>query len=182
MRIDPLSRTAWTDLADVRMSLGEQEQAAEIIDEARGRLGDNNRLREHRARLALHMGDTETAIALMQHDFLESVDYQYFKPVLTYLQGDADRALRLVDQMEAENPWPNQYMEIPLTFLGERERVREIIGQIDALTAGPTILAVNLSIYRGLIAFDLHDAPRLKALLDETGIDASFYETEPAGD
>ena len=64
--------------------------------------------------------------------------------------------------------------------LGDAERMRSLVGRLDASKVGPALLAIDLAITGGVLRFDLDDAPNLKKRLEEAQIDPAAFKTSTA--
>ena len=60
----------------------------------------------------------------------------------------------------------------------DRDSAREV-ARIDALTAGPVILARMITVSAYMLFFDIADAPNLSARLSEAGIDPVSFRRMP---
>ena len=86
--------------------------------------------------------------------------------------------MRLVESLEAAGDL-GAYLPIAFSAIGDRERARQAIRNIDGKVAGPTMLAIQLSSRAAQFWFDLDDAPNFRRQLEEAGVDGSVYEMRP---
>ena len=175
--VDPLNISAWLDLAEVYVQQRNYPAAYAGIDDIRHRFGVSNRLRELEVRIALAREEHQLAIELMGVGFDMSSDYFTFQPIFSALQGDYEKALSLANKLKESSPAYS--MSYLYTLMGDEDAARAEISRIDALPAGPTLLALELIQYPGLFGFSIDDAPQLKARFEEAGIDPARFESQP---
>ncbi len=176
MEADPLSASPWEDLAEVLMGQGNYEESRAVHEEIRRKFGDNDRQRERRAMHALARGDNAAALAILERGFDFQDDFNYLAPLKAALQGHGDEALRLAAEFEAYVGWPHYGLMDTYSVLGEREKLRDLIVQVDRMPAGAMILGLHVASSGSNLLFDLDDAPNFRQRLKEAQIDPASFE------
>jgi hypothetical protein len=175
---DPLNMSGWQDEVDIRVQQRDFEKVAALFGYMRGMFGETPQLTEREIYSAMLQGDKAAVLALLQNDVDFSGDYFYFEPLLLALQGDHEAAHQMAIEMEKGSTWPTFGLLLFYEELGDVDRVRSLVSRVDALKAGPTILAVDLTIRGRVLRFDLNDAPNLKKRLEEAQIDPASLINE----
>ena len=177
IRTDPLNSSSWMDLVDNWIRRGDYDAAAEVLGEARRKVGDVIRFREAELTMSLLRNDNATAIELLQNDDDLSDAFLYFRPLLAALQGDNELALQLAGEIENASDWPNLTLVGLYAEMGDQTRLRALVKRIDKISIGPAILSIDLALNGGLMRFDLDDTPNLKKRLEEAQIDLALFKS-----
>ncbi|MDH3810283.1 MAG: hypothetical protein OEU60_01100 [Gammaproteobacteria bacterium] len=178
VRVDPLAPTGLMDLVDLEMRRGNYNGARMYLADIRSRFGDSTAAQWRAIDIEIEERNTDAALALLTDDFVNIPTYSYYQSIRAVLQGDIDKAIRLAETLEASGEFDGA---LPVVFsaIGDRERARQAVRNIDSKVAGPTMLALLLSTRAAQFWFDLDDAPNLRRQLEEAGIDGSVYERTP---
>lgn len=94
-------------------------------------------------------------------------------------QGDTAGALRSLRSRIRSSDRPDQFLLWLLHELGDRELQADLVRRIDALPAGPTILASQTYRWGRHLTFDVRDAPNFSARLREAGVDPESLPVLP---
>jgi TolB-like protein len=178
LRVDPLAPTGWMDLVDLAMHRGNLDGARTHLDNVISRFGNSPAAQWRAIDIEISQGNKEATLALLTDDFVSTPPYSAYQPLRAVLQGDLDEAMRLVESLEAAGDL-GAYLPIAFSAIGDRERARQAIRNIDGKVAGPTMLAIQLSSRAAQFWFDLDDAPNFRRQLEEAGVDGSVYEMRP---
>lgn len=95
------------------------------------------------------------------------------------VRGDVETARARARAYDAARHWPDARLLLVYHQLGDRESSRELVRRIDALPAGPAVLARELTTVGRVLTYDLADAPNFAARLREAGVDAGSLRTLP---
>jgi len=169
---DPLNSTAIEDLIILHARRGEYDRAVEVLDEARRRYGETDRMRERAIVLAMLRHDPASALAVLDRGFDVFEDYDHFEPLRLALHGDRDAALKLADSLDRpdEHLWKNYDLFWTYYALGEQQRMREIVARTDGSLPGPVIMLVDFSV-TGTLRLSPDEMPVFRSRLAEAGID-----------
>ena len=177
-RVDPLAPTGLMDLVDLELQRGNFDGARTYLAGVRSQFGNSPAAQWRAIEIEITEGNKEAALALLTDDFISIRTYSYYKPIRAVFQGDLDEARRLADVLEASGEFDG-FLPIVFSAIGDRERARQAVRNIDSNIAGPAILALRLSTQASPFWFDLDDAPNLRRRLEEAGVDRSVYEMKP---
>ena len=177
-RVDPLAPTGLMDLVDLELQRGNFDGARTYLAGVRSQFGNSPAAQWRAIEIEITEGNKEAALALLTDDFISIRTYSYYKPIRAVFQGDLDEARRLADALEAAGEFDG-FLPIVFSAIGDRERARQAVRNIDSNIAGPAILALRLSTQASPFWFDLDDAPNLRRRLEEAGVDRSVYEMRP---
>jgi TolB-like protein len=168
LRSDPLDGSSWNMLLQAETAAGNYDRAHAIIEEARRTVGDDPRLGRAEFYIAVLTGDRETAERTSN-----------FEPFTLLLQGRRVEAFEQVRLMEAATDWPDPRLLVFYHEAGEPDRVRDLVRRMDALPAGPAMLARSLSVVGRALTFDPADAPNFTARMREAGADPTSIRRMP---
>jgi adenylate cyclase len=163
VRADPQLPDAWGGLVRAAQARGDLAAARTLLDEARRTTGST--FRPIARTLAILEGDRAAALAELDDR----------SPLAAALRGERaalDRARE--DLARHERPGSLRLLDV-LHHLGDRDGVRDIVRQIDALPGGPAILAVQIYLSGGAYTFDPADTPNFAARLREAGVDPASF-------
>ena len=177
-RVDPLAPTGLMDLVDLELQRGNFDGARTYLAGVRSQFGNSPAAQWRAIEIEITEGNKEAALALLTDDFISIRTYSYYKPIRAVFQGDLDEARRLADVLEASGEFDG-FLPIVFSAIGDRERARQAVRNIDSNIAGPAMLALRLSTQASPFWFDLDDAPNLRRRLEEAGVDRSVYEMKP---
>lgn len=178
MLVDPLAPTGLFDLVDLELQRSNFDGARAYLARARSQFGNSPAVQWRAIDIEIKQRNTEAALALLTDEFVNIPTYAYYGPIRAVLRGDLDEAIRLAETLEASGEFDGA-LPIVFTAIGDRERARRAVRDIDSRVAGPTMLALQLSTLAAPFWFDLDDAPNFKRQLEEASVDGSVYEMRP---
>jgi adenylate cyclase len=155
-RLEP---TTWFHLAQVELAAGDISRARAVLDQG-GRVAGRHRF----------FGHAENAMAALTGDrdhFVRTAA----PAAAAMLRGDTAEALRSLRSSIRSSDRPDPFLLWLLHELGDRELQADLVRRIDALPAGPTILAWQTYRWGRHLTFDVRDAPNFSARLREAGVD-----------
>jgi class 3 adenylate cyclase/TolB-like protein len=172
---DPLSQDAWTRRVLVEIQARRLPAAREYLLEARSHLGPS----------ALEW--LELAIAQFEGDRAKAIEILGRMPAMSmYLEavkGNYATALSLADEVSArlaDPPAIGWGILLPTYYeTGEAERAKMLVKRIDDSLAGTMIFVGLLSQIGNALFFDLADAPRFVAKLNQARIDPASFPQLP---
>lgn len=176
--VDPLAPTGLMDLVDLELQRGNFDGARTYLAGVRSQFGNSPAVQWRAIEIEITEGNNEAALALLTDDFISIPTYSYYQPIRAAFQGDLDEARRLADALEAAGEFDG-FLPIVFAAIGDHERARQAVRNIDGSIAGPAMLALRLSTQASPFWFDLDDAPNLRRRLEEAGVDKSVYEMRP---
>jgi hypothetical protein len=173
---DPLNPAPWLELVNVALHRRDFSAARELLEQARATAGDHRWLRHAELVIAQLQGDRASAIALLEG--WNEKDY-WQSAYLAALHGDRETALRLAAELDGPDGWPRDQVLKVYHELGDDARRSALARRIDALPAGPAILARLTAFDGNALVFDLADTPNFAARLVEAGIDPAGFQPMP---
>jgi TolB-like protein len=173
---DPLNLSPWLELVNVAVHRRDFGAARATIEQARATVGDHGWLRNAELVMAQLQGDRAGAIALLK-GWNERSDWH--PAYLAALHGDRETALRLAAELDRPDRWPRDHLLKVYHELGDDARRSALARRIDALPAGPAILARLTAFDGNALVFDLSDTPNFAARLAEAGIDPAGFHPMP---
>jgi TolB-like protein len=177
-RVDPLNRGPWTDLAEIKVRRGNLDAAGAAIEEIRRTHGDIAYLMEVEVIIALHRGDKENALRLLQKDYEYAENMLYLKAIRSILEGDIETAEALIEEMQVSGSMMERFL-IPVYYeMGDKERLRELVRRIDGYEFGSVLLGIDVA-YSSALLFDLNDAPNFRTRLEEARIELDTLWIKP---
>jgi adenylate cyclase len=167
--IDPLNRGPWIDLVEIEVRRGNIDAASAAIEEVRRTHGDAAYLMEVAVLNALFRGDLDSALRLLQKDYVYAENMQYLRAIRAYLEGENDTAEALIAELQGSRSVPERLL-IPVYYvMGDKERLRDLVQRIDGYEFGSVLLGIHVA-FSGIL-FDLNDTPNFKTRLEEARIE-----------
>jgi TolB-like protein len=166
---DPLSAIGWAQRIHAEFAAGD-------LEAARTQIG---RARQHVATFAGY----EMIAALLAGD--RDAVLEHIAPVYEHIgygaavRGDFETARDMARAVDAALAWPSPRLLLVYHQLGDRGATRELARRIDALPAGPVMLARELSVTGVALTFDPADTPNFSARLREAGVDPHSLRVMP---
>jgi adenylate cyclase len=177
LRADPLDGSAWWNLAKIETCAGGYEAARSTIAEGLRTAGNYPML-----------GGLDLTIATLEGDYAAALNRSavsgsgYSAALAFALRAERDSALQRAHRTALQRTrvaWPQARWLRVYHELGEAERVRELVRQMDALPTGPAILAVHVLETGCALTFDVGDTPAFAARLREAGVDPGSLRMLP---
>jgi TolB-like protein len=173
---DPLNLSPWFELVNVAVHRRDFGAARALIEQARATVGNHRWLRDSELLIAQIQGDRARAVALLE-GWNETSDWH--PAYLAALHSDRQTALRLAAELDRPDRWPRDHVLKVYHELGDDARRSALARRIDALPAGPAILARLTAFDGNALVFDLADTPNFAARLAEAGIDPAGFQPMP---
>jgi len=179
METNPFGAGPWSNRVSLEISKGEFEKAELAIKRGRQHVGDHPWLRDDELHLAIARRDQDAVLALLPAPDDEPRERDWRAAYYHAVQGDYDTALQIAEEIDSTDTWPEERLLLVYHETGDRDRARDLVARIDALTAGPVILARAVSVMANMLFFDLADAPNFAARLAEAEIDPASFRPMP---
>jgi len=168
LRCEPLSSTAYLQIATAASRQGDYEKALEINREGELALGANLWSAANRQSLFLTMGRAEDALALAPE---VEEDVSFFgmsaKALPLALSGDKEGARLAMEQWQAQHGH-NLRNEIEIhAAMGDRVRANELAARMDASPGGTMHLLLTVNYCACGAPFDLEATPNFRERIRE---------------
>jgi TolB-like protein len=167
VQADPLNAFAWDLRILAELAAGDLQAVRTLITELQ-RAGSSE-ARQWEAALALYTGDRRALLDLF--DGLRGM-------LPMAVRGDTAAALAAALAFEERQGLQPRLLDVYHT-LGDDERLRDVARRIDALPAGPVLLARYVSLNGMSLTFDPADTPNFAARLREAGVDPASLRRRP---
>ena len=169
--VDPLNSSGWVNEIEIAVWQHDFATATRLLQSTRARFGPVRPLPEIEVTIALLENDVDRAIGLLEQFDDTGRDIIFFPPLLAALRGDAEQAIRLAEEFEAAARRPGRTMLEIYYRLSDLERLKERLMAIDALPAGPAVLALEMIHTVGSVPFFADSTPNLRQQLAQAGVD-----------